>query len=53
MELVEGLKGAMFNKTMLCAALHAKRKGDTISGGGSRRVWSGVKEMNDRITLDE
>ena len=25
MELVEGLKGAMFSKTLLCAALHAER----------------------------
>ena len=53
MELVEGLKGAMFNKIMLCAALHAEKKDDTISVGGSRRVWSGMKEMNDRITLKE
>ena len=26
MELVEGSKGAMFNRTMLCAALPAERK---------------------------
>ena len=53
MELVEGLKGVMSNRTMLCVALRAEKKDDTISGEGSRRVWIGVKEMDDRITLEE
>ena len=31
MELVEGLKDAMFYRKILCAAVHAERKDDTIS----------------------